>query len=174
MWYGLRPEHVLIGEHSFYDYLGYSAYVYYYPKLMELLFLPISNLGDYSFIITGNIFVYILLIVSLYRLLNNMFKNIDKNINYKFNLITWIILVIVTIPAITGITDSSKPDILGVFLTVCAFMFFTEFLSNKKKTELAILALVSLLLATGTKLTYLLWGGLLFFFYSLCINFINI
>jgi len=163
LWYGLRPEHVLIGSHSFYDYLGYSAFVYYYPKLMELLFLPISNLGDYSFIIIGNVFVYILLIVCLYRIFNNMFKNINKDANYKFNLITWIILVIATIPAITGITDSAKPDILGCFLTICAFMFFTEFLSDKKKNEFLILAIVSLILATGTKLTYILWGGLLFF-----------
>lgn len=157
LWYGLRPEYVLVGPNSFYDYLGYSAFVYYYPKLMELLFLPISGLKDYSFILTANIGILALLMVAFYNLCVNV--KLLLNINKKF--ILAFCLFVFTVPAIANISVTAKPDILGCFLTFCAFMFFVESLECKRYKHF-IYSLCCMALLTGTKLTYILWGGLVF------------
>jgi hypothetical protein len=154
MWYGLRPEHVLIGEHSFYDNLGLESFVYFYSKLMELFLLPISNLGDYSFITIGNIFIFILLIVAInYYCKDNLQLSGKKRIP--------ILLVFSTIPAVAGIAATAKPDIMGVFLVFCGWFFYMRFLRTKDKESL-MFSLLSLLLCTGTKPTFILWGGIVF------------
>lgn len=160
LWYGLRPEYVLVGDNSFYDYLGYSAFVYYYPKLMEFFYLPISGLGDYSFIISMNIFIMSLLIYSLYRLI----KDIGKVKNER---VVWVFLLSVcTIPALANISATAKPDVLGCFFVVISLYFFTNYIVNRSTINIAF-AYVSLALCTGTKETYLLWGGVTFIFYFL-------
>lgn len=161
LWYGLRPEYVLVGENSFYDNLGYTAFVYYYPKMMELLFLPISGLGDYSFIISMNVWIMVLLCLSIYSILQNLFKEESKK---KDKLIWLFVLAISSIPAICNIAVTAKPDILGCFLVIVSNMFFLQYIIFKD-AEYWHLAFVSLLLCTGTKETYLLWGGLSFLFY---------
>lgn len=156
LWYGLRPEHVLIGENSFYDNLGYSAFVYYYPKLMELFYLPISGFGDYSFIITANIYILILLILNFHKVLTCIF---NKNNSEIFRLL--IIAVVFSIPAIANISVTAKPDILGAFFTFSSFSFITMYLVDND-IENIFYALISMVLLTGTKQTYLLWGGIIF------------
>lgn len=153
LWYGLRPEYVLVKD-SFYDYLGYSSFVYYYPKLVELLFLPLSGLNDYSFIITGNIFVLILFIIEFYNTVRIQYK-----LTEKFNLLFTILVF--SIPAIANISVTAKPDIMGAFFTFCVFSNFILFLKTNCLNNL-IFSILSLALLTGTKETYLLWGGILF------------
>ena len=156
IWYGLRPEHVLVGENSFYDYLGYSAFVYYYPKLMELFYLPISGLGDYSFIITANIFILIFFMTSFYELVSVVFK---KNKSYLFKIS--FVLVLFSIPAIANIATTAKPDIMGALFTFLSFSFFVQYINNRDLDNIYY-SLISIVMLTGTKLTYLLWGGVLF------------
>lgn len=155
LWYGLRPENVLVGKNSFYDNLGYSAFVYYYPKLMELLFLPISGMGDYSFIICSNILVFILFISSFYKLGKLYFKCVKSEFIILFTIITF------SIPAISNIATTAKPDILGSFFTFLSFYYFLKYISDKE-TKNIIFSFLGIMLSTGTKLTYMLWAGLLF------------
>ena len=44
-WYLTRLPWLLIGENSLFDKLGYVAAVHYYPKLYELLIVPLFGLG---------------------------------------------------------------------------------------------------------------------------------
>lgn len=165
LWYGLRPEKVLIGDNSFYDYLGYGAFVYYYPKLVELLFLPISNLGDYSILQGANIFIYIFVIIEISQLM----KRISDNKNKEIYILPFT-LVIVSIPALANISATAKPDILGMFLGLVVIRQFYDYLITKTPHSLVV-AMCACLLSTGTKLTYLLWCGICFFVMILFITF---
>lgn len=151
MWYGLRPEFVLMGEKSFFEYLGFSSFVFYYPKLFEFIALPISNLGDYSFIFCFNILIFALSAHLIYNFFE--FSKIEKE--YEKILLT---LAISCTPAIVGIATTAKPDILGYYLVLNAIYFYLKHLKTKDINYL-IYSLISLVLCTGTKQTYLIWGG---------------
>lgn len=160
LWYGLRPQYVLFGKNSFFDNLNFGFWVFYYPKMEELFFAPISELGDYSFIICGNIFVFVLLLHSIWSYLSSF---------CKFGKPTRLILLLLfaTIPAVANISATAKPDILGLLFTFNAFIEFKLFLKTKDKNNF-FLALINLCCCTGTKLTFLLWGGILFLFLMSC------
>lgn len=153
-WYGIRPEYVLIGSNSFYDDLGFTGFVYYYPKLMELLFVPISNLGDNSFIIIANIFVLVFLLMAMVAVCKQLW-------GWKLERTIILLAVLVTVPALANIAATAKPDILGAFFVFCAWAFFAIYL-KKHKLQSLMYSLLCMVLCTGTKLTYILWGGLLF------------
>lgn len=165
LWYGLRSEYVLVGNKSFYDDLGYFSYVYFYPKFSELFFLPLSSLGDYSFIPCANILIFVMAIMMIYHSLQKNIYGIDKK--------TKIILVttIESIPAFANISATAKPDILGFYLVLCAFSFMQEYIENDDYNSI-IYALVSLGMCTAVKLTYILWGGILFI-WGICVFFVK-
>lgn len=156
VWYMLKPEYMLVGEHSFYEYLGYSAFVHYYPKLVEFFFLPISGLGDYSFLLIANTFVYVLFVVVIYYFLSFICEELTE----------WKKLVILsllfTLPSLTSVVPSVKGDNFGAFLTMTGFYFLFLFL-KMKDAKFFILSILSLFLCTGTKLTFLMWGGIIGF-----------
>lgn len=153
LWYGLRPQYVLVGHHSFYDNLGYASQVYYYPKLMELLYLPISGLGDYSFLQCANVWVFAFILYIIYSFIKK-YQQIPISANLG------IVCVISTIPAVANISATAKPDTLGTFLILLAFTYCLDYFQNKKMSS-AIWSGITLLLCTGTKLTCFLWGGIM-------------
>ena len=161
LWYGLRSENVLVGQHSFYDNLGYMAYVYFYPKFSELLFLPINSLGDYSFIFCANIVIFLMAILAIYYSLKRNINGIDK----KTKLI--LLAGVASIPAFANISATAKADILGFYLVLCAFVFMQEYI-EARKYSCFVYAIVALGLCTAVKLTYILWGGILFI-WGLCV-----
>lgn len=157
LWYGLRPEYVLIGENSFFDDKGFLSFVYYYPKLVELLFLPISGLGDYSFICGANIFVFVIFLYAAHQII------IDKISDASYVIQLLILSLIASIPAIANISATAKPDIMGATFVLVAILFGLKY---KKSGDFSyvVWAMISLLMCTGTKLTYILWGGIVFLF----------
>lgn len=153
LWYMLKPEYMLVGQNSFYDYLGYSAFVYYYPKLVEFFFLPISGLGDYSFILIGNVFVYIFLIIVLYKIIDYICPKCVMYIKLLF------VSVMATNPSLVSVVPSVKGDAFGCLFVFTAVYFFIKYIKSKK-FEYVLSAFLALLYCTGTKLTFLLWGGI--------------
>jgi hypothetical protein len=164
MWYGLRPEYVLIGDNSFYDDLGLVSFVYNYPKLSELLLIPISNLGDYSFILCGMLMIFIFLLVTI----SYTAKRLDL---FSDKILAIVLLTIATIPAIANNGITAKPDILGCLFCVIAWGAFLEFLRDKEVKRLA-LSVACLIMCTATKPTYVLWGGILFVTMVLVLTFL--
>lgn len=162
LWYGLRPEYVLTGENSFYDNLGYISFVYYYPKLMELIWLPISGLGDYSFIQCANVGVYVMALVAVYGYLSEIVKCNDRLLKLQ------IVLAVASIPALANISATAKPDIMGFYFVLCAFIFASRFFVTRNLSEI-VYTYVALLMCTGTKETYLLWGGIIFVWFTICL-----
>lgn len=157
MHYGLKPELTLIGEESFYNYLGLSCFVHYYPKLWELLFSPLSDLGDYSFLLSVNIFNLLIICYILYEILSIFLSKIS--VEEKL----FVIAIIISIPAVANISVTTKPDILGLLLFLFAFYEIINWMHTKEIRNFTF-CMIALLLSTGTKLTYLLWGGILFLF----------
>ena len=155
LWYGLRSEYVLVGQHSFYDNLGYMAFVYFYPKFSELLFLPINSLGDYSFVICANIVIFLMAILAIYYSLKRNVHGVGK----KTKLV--LLAGVASIPAFANISATAKADILGFYLVLCAFIFMQEYIETRRKVCF-VYAIVCLGLCTAVKLTYILWGGILF------------
>ncbi len=155
LWYGLRSQYVLVGQNSFYDDLGYFSFVYYYPKFFEFLLLPISNLGDYSFIPSANIVIFFMSLLVIYYSLQKNVKGMDRKT--KFILLA----LIAAIPAFANISATAKGDILGFYLVLCAFVFIQEYIEFDK-FESIIYAVLALALCTAVRLTYILWGGILF------------
>lgn len=155
LWYMLKPEYMLVGENSFYDYLGYSAYVFYYPKLVEFFLLPVSGLGDYSFILIGTVFIYNLFIVLTYKFFEIFTPKTQKESRLLM------LLVLFSIPSLTSVAASAKGDVFGAFLTFSGIYFFLKFIHSSSYIDL-IYSIISFMLCTGTKLTFLLWGGIAF------------
>ncbi len=108
--YGLRPENVLIGERSFFDNLGLLDTVYYYPKLLELFLVPLSNLGAYSFIYAGNVLLLVLLAMAIYVFLRSL--NAPR---FESLLIT---LVTCCLPVVANMAATAKTDIFTTFMIV--------------------------------------------------------
>lgn len=160
IWYGLRPNQILFGENSFYDNLGMVSFVYYYPKLMELFYAPISGFQDYSFIYSFNIFVLAMLALLIY----SFFK--DLGIEKKMSLVG--VAVIFSIPAIVGMGPTAKTDIFTCFLILTAHNILFLFLKDKN-IETMILGLAIAVLSYGAKLTSLLYTTLIIITFFLII-----
>ena len=154
IWYMLKPEYMLVGEKSFYEYLGYSAFVHYYPKLVEFFFLPVSGLGDYSFLLIANVFVYNLFVVLLYSFFSFLCEECPEWLKLLF------LVVLFTVPSLTSVVPSVKGDNFGAFLTMSGFFFLLQFV-KKEERKLLLFSFLCLFLCTGTKLTFLMWGGII-------------
>lgn len=153
IWYGLRPEQVLIGPNSFFDSLGLSMYVHYYPKLFELFLVPISNLGDHSFIYAGTtIFLFL-----LYLLIYLFFKSVNFS-KKKAILYTGLLA---SIPAIANMASTAKTDIFTTFFIVLVGYYLFLWIYHKSGLYF-ILSLCVAFISFGGKLTSYLYVPLLY------------
>lgn len=148
IWYGLRPEYVLVGDNSFFDNLGLVQFVHFYPKLFEFFTLPLSDLRDNSFIYTINIIFFVLSLFIIYLLIESFRKN-----SFYSLLGT---LMIATIPAFANISATAKPDIFSIFFTLFGIYLLWIFIKTGDKKEL-VFGFASLLLTFGGKSTSFLY-----------------
>ena len=170
LWYGLRPEQVLIGEHSFYDNLGYLEWVNYFPKFIELFLSPLSNLGEYSFIHAGNIVGLILFMFLVYMFMRLLIGSSKKSLFYT--------IIIFTIPVMTNMASTAKSDLITAFLIVLgAYIFYNS--HTEKNFQYVILALTALALSLCGKISeypyafMVFVGGILLVIYDYKKNFIS-
>ncbi|WP_153062618.1 hypothetical protein [Metasolibacillus meyeri] len=148
IWYGLRPEYVLVGENSFFDNLGLVQFIHFYPKLFELFTLPLSNLKDYSFIYSINITFFIMTMIIIYKLINLFLENRFVSLIGT--------LVLCSIPAIANISATAKPDIFSVFFIVFGVYQLLNFI-YKQNNESLIFGFSSLIISLGGKSTSFLY-----------------
>ncbi|WP_091013135.1 MULTISPECIES: hypothetical protein [Paenibacillus] len=158
IWYGLRPEEVLVGKHSFFDNLGLTMVVHYYPKLFELFALPLSGLGDFSFILSINIMLYALLLLVVFKFT----KDITNNNNFSC-LAT---VALGSIPAISNMASTAKTDMFSsLFILAAAYSLWLWY---KERSTWAFLIAISLsLISFGGKITSLMYIPLLFLGYGM-------
>lgn len=148
IWYGLRSEYTLVGEKSFYDNLGLVQFVHYYPKFQEILYLPLSKTeGNYSFIYSANIYMYVIIIYFTYIFLDNF--RITK-IN-KLLLLT----LIFSLPAISNYAFVAKTDLMTLFFLIFIIDNILIFY-RIGKIEFLIFSILGMLISTGLKATFLM------------------
>ncbi len=144
-WYGLRGDRVLVGAGSVFVSQGLISPVNYFPKVYELLLVPLSGLGSSSVIAGMSILMLGLIAAVAYRLLGRL------GLDAPLPRIAGAALA-VTLPAAANIALEAKPDVLAAFLLLLAWIHAMEFASTRSRDALLWLAAL-LLLATQAKLT---------------------
>lgn len=158
LWYGLRPEQVLIGSNSFFDNLGMTMVVHYYPKLFELFALPVSDLNDYSFILSINVLFYVLLLLVIYKFCFVITNNINSSM--------FATILLGSTPAIANMASTAKTDIFSALFIVSTGYCLWLWIRDRDLLN-AVVAISSALLAFGGKITSLMYIPLLYLGYAL-------
>jgi hypothetical protein len=145
LWYGLRGEHVLVGDKSAFASLGLVSVVYYYPKFYELLLIPVSGLGNAGIISGMTLMLFVLLAFSAYELLKQLGLT---NPTVRLS----VVIACLTLPVISNLSLDPKPDILAGLMLMLAWLSAIEFLKRPHRAPLFWMA-TCLILATQAKLT---------------------
>ena len=154
-WYSLPVDKCLFGDNSFYDYLGYSSFVYYYPKFKELLMAPISGLGLAGYLTASNLWIMIICMIEVYNFLAERIKG------NKPQVLGGVCLIFST-PCIMGISDTAKSDAISYLYMVMLIFYFARFIQEKDWTLLWI-SMISGIMSYTVKYTSFLFSTLIFF-----------
>ncbi|MEO5559152.1 MAG: hypothetical protein ABIO49_05115 [Dokdonella sp.] len=119
LWYGLRGEYVLVAAGSVFSSLGLVAPVHYYPKLYELLLIPVSALGDSSVIVGVSILTLAVFALTCSELLNELRIRTGERL-----LLT---ALCITVPAIANSALLPKPDLFAAWLLLLACITAVRF-----------------------------------------------
>ena len=65
LWYGLRPDRILFGPGGLYQDLDLSTWVYYYPKLYEVLISPLVGNGPMAGALAFSAFSWVFMLTCL-------------------------------------------------------------------------------------------------------------
>lgn len=148
VWYGLRPEYVLMGQRSIFEDVGFGHFVYYYPKLMELLFLPLSGFRQYSFILDGNVGVLGLTLLTTYRLSRELRASTNESLAFS--------AAVGALPVVSNMATVSKGDLLSCLCILLAALFWT-IAYKKQSAGYAIMGLAVGGLSPAARLTAFLY-----------------
>lgn len=102
-WYGLRGNFVLVATGSVFKSLDLVAPVNYYPKLYELLLIPVSGMHEISVIEGVSVVVLVLFALTCMDLLRTF------ALGFRTRLL--LTALCVTVPAIANAALSPKPDL---------------------------------------------------------------
>lgn len=105
LWYGFRPEQVLLGGTSVFEPTGLVSPVFYFPKFYEVLVLPLSALEDFSFVSGASILLALLVALLTLRLL--------RALAVPDWLSALAALAVFTMPALANVALMPKPDTLA-------------------------------------------------------------
>lgn len=148
IWYGLRPDRVLFGEHGIYNFLGLTTQVHYYPKLYEVALAPMYGWGDLSFVVAVSMWALLLLAIAIHSLAR------DHEIG---NQRSWMIAAaLVCYPAFAGAAETSKGDVLGTAFVLFGIAALVHAARTRTSYSLGDVLLYALL-ATALRLSTLPW-----------------
>lgn len=129
LWYGLRPERVLVGENSVFEPLGFVSPVYYFPKLYEVLLLPLSAMREAS-VVQG---VTILLGAAMAKLVFDMLRRLGhaRVVALAGATLAW------SLPALANTSIGVKPDVFVALCVVAMVWFGWNLLQDGRRADLA-------------------------------------
>lgn len=153
LWYGIYTEQNLFGENSFYDFLGYTGFIYYYPKFRELLVAPLSGLKIPGYVIAPNLWIMIIMVKETYQYMKD-------ELNGKKNQALLGSILVFTTLCIIGISGTAKSDTLSYFYMLLFFILINKFIKGEENTYLY-LALSSIVMSYSTKYTSYLFATLM-------------
>ncbi len=150
LWYGLRGEFVLAPGDSVFEPLGLVSPVYYFPKLYEMLLLPLSALGSHSAI--GGLSV--LLLVPLLMTCRGLMQAVAVPTAAQAGLLG----LIATLPALANLAADPKPDVPATLFVLLAALFGLAWLRTRHWTALMWMASATAL-ACSIKMAAIPYAG---------------
>ncbi len=156
LWYSLRGYEVLNHNGSFFEpILMMQHWVSFYPKLYEIILYPFEYFETFTTSRLFTVFLLIFMTVSFYEFLK-------ERVGYKESL--FIILSILTIPAVGNSSILAKPDIISSFIVIASILYFIKYTETNFLTYL-ILSIVLMLFSLSTKLSVIPFIGILSLIY---------
>jgi hypothetical protein len=152
LWYGLRPQHVLAPNGSFFEPLGLVSPVYYFPKAYELLLAPLVAFRDVSYPFGFGVGVLGLFGIALWRL--------ARSFGVPHLLALAGTLAAMTIPAVGNTAVSMKTDVIAGLFMLVALHSCWRAVRQHRSGPLCI-ALACLALASACKLIVLPYAAAL-------------
>ncbi|MET0232131.1 MAG: hypothetical protein ABW186_14450 [Rhodanobacteraceae bacterium] len=128
-WYGLRGEYALVATGSVFKSLELVAPVNYYPKLWELLLIPVSGLHDTSVIEGLSIAMLALIALSCLAILKPLVPGLRTRL--------LVVALVVTVPAIANSALSPKPDLFSAWVLLLACIEAAAFAREGRVTTFA-------------------------------------
>jgi len=167
MWYGLRSQFVLEQGGSIFANLGLAHFVYYYPKLYEILILPLCGFGDTGFPAAFNVFIYIVLLAVVYE------GVLTLGISRSYAALS--ALAVGWTPVVVSTVLLVKPDFLTATILLIAFFYSVRAVAQLNLAY-SFVAISALFIALAGKLVSIPFGGMLAicFFVSLAYRTIHI
>ncbi|HEX6834427.1 MAG TPA: hypothetical protein VF132_12900, partial [Rudaea sp.] len=154
LWYGLRGEYVLVGAGSVFVNEGLVSPVFYFPKLYELLLIPVSALGSNTVIVGMTILTGVMLAAASYEVLKRLGM---ANVAMRYLMIA----AALSVPAVANTMLEVKGDVLAAFLIVFAWIKLGDFLRSRDTAAWLWMAAL-LLLASQARLTSIPFAAMLF------------
>lgn len=148
LWYGVRAEYILNNGGGVYEDLGSMGVVYTYPKGLEILTLPLSNLPSHSYLAFFGIWFAAQLLYAAYLTACEL---TDK----KTALLVPVLLS--SMPAVMNLTISVKTDTITLLFQVMMMYYLVRYLKHRSLQDF-LLAGCSLVFSWTLKPTSLLFG----------------
>lgn len=156
LWYSLRGYEVLNHNGSFFEpILMMQHWVSFYPKLYEIILYPFEYFETFTTSRLFTVFLLIFMTVCFYEFLK-------EKVTHKESL--FIILSILTIPAIGNSAILSKPDLMSSFIVIGSILYFIKYTETNFLTYF-ILSTVLMLFSLSTKLSVIPFIGVLSLIY---------
>lgn len=152
-WYLAQGDRVLAPNGSIFEHLGFSSPVHYFPKLWELMLLPITAFDQVGLQIGVGIAVLVLLMAVIWRL--------AREIGVPRQWCWWALWPLATLPAVANTAPILKTDALATVLMsiMCLQLIFW---ARDGKLSSLLYALAAGALACSTKLTAIPYVGMAF------------
>lgn len=150
LWYGVRSSRILDMGKGIYENPGMIGVVYTYSKGLETLTLPLSILPSYSFLISFNWWLAMLVLYGAYRLANWMMSR---------KMACYLVVFLAAVPAIMNMTVTAKTDIITLLLQL---ILIEELIRSRREEEAFGYALAAIFLSWTMKPTALLFSSAVF------------
>lgn len=151
MWYGLQGQHVLAPNDSVFESLGLVSPVHYYPKLHEMVLLPLSGLGVTSVLLGLSILMLVLLLITADAILGQLRAPAASRLPT--------LVVAATLPALANVSGETKPDVLALLFVMLAMHHAMAFVRSRSIADAAWIVIAGAL-ACRTKLTAIPYVGM--------------
>ncbi len=152
LWYGLQGMHVLAPGDSVYESLGLISPVHYYPKIYEMLLLPLSAAGDNAVISGVSVLLLVLMLMACHLLMSEF--AIPQSARWPT------LALIATLPAVANTAIQPKPDIPATLFVLLALLAASRFARSRSWPDAAWF-LSCAAIACSVKLTAVPYVGML-------------
>ena len=123
LWYGVRSAYILDNGHGIYENMGSVGLVYTYPKGLETLLLPLSDLASHSYLIFFNIWMAVLSLAVVYRI-GHFYMNRSGSLLAA--------ACVSSIPAVMNMSITAKTDTATLLVQLVMVLFMLHYLKERQ------------------------------------------